>query len=555
MQLTLTEKNLLLRGSILRASEWCVGQIAYTGADTKLSLNSKQTPSKLSSVDRIVNRTLVIAITAMLFVCVLSMIFGIVWENIHDSANYLCLKKDDLATEYVNGVGCSNGSTSTYLTIFTFATLYNNFVCISMYVSLEMVYLCQSYFLSNDLKLYDPTTDSPAECHTSGMCADLGQVQYILSDKTGTLTKNLMIVKQFSIADQIFGEQQFDGNTSTYPAVIHSNDVSSSPLFEKKEMESTWTLPVTSDNKSPVGKLAHDFIRVLVLCNTAMLMPDQFGAVNISTTDELVESLQAESPDEVALILAGARHCGRLLTKRGNRFLESIELSSSTSKQSKAPERVEVLAVNEFESDRKMMSILLRIPDGGNTRIVLLCKGADSSMLKNCSESANPYTTICMDHIEKFAQTGLRTLVLAKKELSEAEAASWLQEYKRASNSLIDRDLMLSQCAHKIEKDMMLLGAVGIEDELQDGAPEAISMMRKAGLNVWMITGDKAATAAAIGKKCCLISEEKMEIVKIINLTDSILKEKVMELAEVVARKKREAGILSFFTKYLVSNA
>jgi magnesium-transporting ATPase (P-type) len=165
---TLTEKNLMLRGSVVRATEWAVCLVVYTGADTKLSLNSKKTPSKLSSVDRIVNRTLVVAITVMLLVCLISMVFGIVWENDDKGATYLCLDANDLDDRYPEG-GCENGSTSSILTIFTFATLYNNFVCISMYVSLELVYLCQAYFLCNDLALYDETTDTPAECHTSGM--------------------------------------------------------------------------------------------------------------------------------------------------------------------------------------------------------------------------------------------------------------------------------------------------------------------------------------------------------------------------------------------------
>ena len=205
-QRTLSEKNLLLRGCVLRATEWAVCCVTYTGADTKIALNSKKTPSKLSSVDRIVNRTLAVAIGVMLLVCVISMAFGIQWENANDDAHYLCLHSDDLDDTYPHGGGCENSSTSSVLTIFTFATLYNNFVCISMYVSLEMCYLAQSFFLSNDLKLYDEGKDTPAECHNSGMCADLGQVKYVLSDKTGTLTKNQMLVQQFSVAERAYGE-------------------------------------------------------------------------------------------------------------------------------------------------------------------------------------------------------------------------------------------------------------------------------------------------------------------------------------------------------------
>ncbi len=167
-QYALSEKNLLLRGSTLRATEWCVCACVYTGADTKLSLNSKRPPSKLSSVDRIVNRTLLIAITTMIIVCIISMLFGIIWEDKDNNASYLCLQSNDLNSEYPNGGGCESSAPSSVLNIFTFATLYNNFVCISMYVSLEMVYLAQSFFVANDLAIYDDETDTPAECHTSG---------------------------------------------------------------------------------------------------------------------------------------------------------------------------------------------------------------------------------------------------------------------------------------------------------------------------------------------------------------------------------------------------
>ena len=129
-RVALSEKNLLLRGSVLRATEWTVGIVAYTGKNTKLSLNSKGTPSKLSSVDRIVNKTLLIAISAMLIVCVLSMISNVIWGAINSNAHYLCLRKEDMNGE------CSDGIPNAILTVFTFATLYNNFVCISMYVSL-----------------------------------------------------------------------------------------------------------------------------------------------------------------------------------------------------------------------------------------------------------------------------------------------------------------------------------------------------------------------------------------------------------------------------------
>ena len=100
--------------------------------------------------------------------------------------------------------------------------------------------------------------------------------------------------------------------------------------------------------------------------------------------------------------------------------------------------------------------------------------GADSSVLKNCLRNGTTYTPLCMSHIENFANVGLRTLVAACRVIPEEMATSWLKDYKAASNSIQQRAELLSACAKQIEKDMVMLGAIGIEDELQDGVPEVL---------------------------------------------------------------------------------
>ena len=94
------------------------------------------------------------------------MVSNVIWTSFNSNASYLCLYQQDLDGQFT----CANSAPSSVLTVFTFATLYNNFVCISMYVSLEAVYLLQSYFIANDLSLYDETSDTPAAVHNSGMC-------------------------------------------------------------------------------------------------------------------------------------------------------------------------------------------------------------------------------------------------------------------------------------------------------------------------------------------------------------------------------------------------
>jgi phospholipid-translocating ATPase len=98
--------------------------------------------------------------------------------------------------------------------------------------------------------------------------------------------------------------------------------------------------------------------------------------------------------------------------------------------------------------------------------------GADSSVLKNCKRDGTAFTQQCSAHIENFANVGLRTLVSACRLVSQAEADAWLVDYRAAANDIQHRGELLSACARKIEKDMVMLGAIGIEDELQDGVPE-----------------------------------------------------------------------------------
>lgn len=104
--MTLTEKHLLLRGSVMRATHHCLGIVVYTGRESKLSLNNHSSaPSKLSSIDRVVNRTLMVAIGAMILVCLISMGLNVMWTNKNEDADYLCLHKDDLNDQYTSDTG------------------------------------------------------------------------------------------------------------------------------------------------------------------------------------------------------------------------------------------------------------------------------------------------------------------------------------------------------------------------------------------------------------------------------------------------------------------
>jgi len=186
-----------------------------------------------------------------------------------------------------------------------------------------------------------------------------------------------------------------------------------------------------------------------------------------------------------------------------------------------------ILAVNKFDSTRKRMSIVVRSPPELGSVPMLLCKGADSAMLDPnvcgaigledkglemapISSSSNNDDDDGSDwersnflgiqsHLGAFASEGLRTLVLGIRVLSENDCTEWLHKYEKAAGSLVDRDSAMTALAVSIEKDIHIVGCTAIEDKLQDGVPEVISNIGKAGIKLWVLTGDKRETAIEIG--------------------------------------------------------
>lgn len=207
---------------------------------------------------------------------------------------------------------------------------------------------------------------------------------------------------------------------------------------------------------------------------------------------------RAESPDELALV-EGVGVFGCNLKERGTTIM-NVEIAGE-------PKVLEVLAVNQFNADRKRMSVVIRDP--ATNKYLALCKGADNIMLPLCA----CYTdSVQKSSIEKslmdLACLGLRTLCIAEKELSEEVALAWIAKWKAASSSLESRAEKLAAVAAELETNMDFLGITAIEDRLQDEVPEVIADLAKAGIVVWMLTGDKEETAVNIGRSCNLLLQD-----------------------------------------------
>jgi len=444
----LSAKEFLLRGTMLRNTAWCVGIVVYTGSDTRVVMNSRKTPVKLANIERVINITLVVVLLVQLLLAIISDVAYNVEESNFKDYSYIDVVKTDFPPALA------------YL--FTFFILYSNMMPISLYATLELCNTAQAFFVKNDLQMYDEETDSPAIVRSTNLCQELGQVEYIFSDKTGTLTQNVMELKRVSIAGEMYGE-----------------------VGEAKGFVGGKAMEQAKAKSSQQATAIANFLEVLAVSHTVVVNEDKDGK----------KKFEAESPDEGALVET-AGQLGWVFVGRVGAVMD-VEVNGQR-------RTYQVEALNAFNSTRKRMSVIVKADSG---EYLLLVKGADNVMMER-AQSPDP---VLDKHLEEFAKEGLRTLIIGRRVLSEAEFNSWHQQYDAAQTSIADREGKLMAAAETIEKDLELVGATAIEDKLQVGVGETIVKIRGAGIKLWVLTGDKLETARNIGFSTRVLSDD-MEI-------------------------------------------
>ncbi|XP_069646834.1 phospholipid-transporting ATPase VD isoform X2 [Haliaeetus albicilla] len=217
---------------------------------------------------------------------------------------------------------------------------------------------------------------------------------------------------------------------------------------------------------------------------------------------------EAESPDEAALVHAARAYKCILQSRTPDQVtVDFAGLGSLT---------FQLLHILPFDSVRKRMSVVVRHPI--SNKVLVYTKGADSVMmdlLRTASEGTNnsemeqkKIKERTQKHLDDYARRGLRTLCIAKKVMSDAEYAEWLNHHFLAETSIDNREALLLESAVRLETELTLLGATGIEDRLQEGVPDTIQALRKAGIKIWMLTGDKRETAVNIAYACKLLEPD-----------------------------------------------
>ncbi|CDR41476.1 CYFA0S07e02630g1_1 [Cyberlindnera fabianii] len=481
---SLTPEQMLLRGATLRNTQWIHGIVVFTGHETKLMRNATATPIKRTAVERIINLQIIALFGMLVVLSLISSIGNVV--KISSQAKHLT---------YLY-LGNRNKTGLFFKDLLTYWILFSNLVPISLFVTVEVIKYYQAYMIASDLDMYHEETDTPTAVRTSSLVEELGQIEYIFSDKTGTLTRNIMEFKSCSIAGHCYiDEIPEDRNAKMVDGIevgFHT--------FKKLQENLA-----TGDEAS----LIDEFLTLLATCHTVIPEFQSDGSIKY----------QAASPDEGALVEGGAM-LGYKFTIRKPKFV-TIEANGQE-------KQYELLHICEFNSTRKRMSAIFRMPDGS---IKLFCKGADTVILARLGED-NPYVAATTRHLEDYAVEGLRTLCIATRTIPRDEYEVWAAQYHEASTSLDNRAEKMDEMAELIEKDMFLIGATAIEDKLQDGVPETIHTLQEAGIKIWVLTGDRQETAINIGMSCKLLSED-------MNLL--IVNEETAEATEQNIKSKLEA--------------
>ncbi|XP_071321691.1 phospholipid-transporting ATPase ID isoform X2 [Trachinotus anak] len=474
----LDNDKVLLRGCTLRNTGWCFGLVIFGGPDTKLMQNSGKTRFKRTSIDHLMNVLVLCIFGFLASMCSVLAIGNAIWE-VREGSEFTAFLPRDAGVD---------APLSSFLSFWSYVIVLNTVVPISLYVSVEIIRLGNSFYIDWDRKMYYPKNDTPAQARTTTLNEELGQIKYIFSDKTGTLTQNIMTFNKCSINGKTYGELlDFSGRSveiteKTERVKFHWNE-----LADPKFIFHDHSLVETVREGNPE---AHTFFRLLALCHTVMPEEKEEGELYY----------QAQSPDEGALVTA-ARNFGFVFRSRTPETITVMEMGRKVV--------YELLAVLDFNNVRKRMSVIVRSPDG---KLTLYCKGADTIIYERLHPSCNKLMGVTTEHLNEYAGDGLRTLVLAYKDLDEGYMDYWKIRHHEASTAMEGREERLDELYEEIEKDLLLLGATAVEDKLQDGVPQTIEQLAKADIKIWVLTGDKQETAENIGYSCNMLREEMKEI-------------------------------------------
>ncbi|CAF0851825.1 unnamed protein product [Rotaria sordida] len=486
----LTVENVLWSGTVMATGD-AICCVIYTGSDTRMVMNTNKPQSKFGLVDEEIN-----TLTKILFIG--SFILSVIM----------------VASKGFYGPWFHH--------LIRFILLFSYMIPISLRVNLDLSKIAYSWFIQQDKNI------SGSIVRTSAIPEELGRIGYILTDKTGTLTQNLMTFKRLSLGtDSYTSENQMEILKlveTEYAKTTTSTQESQEPI-----VPSTSSFGGTRKSvKKTDTKKALEAIKALALCHNVTPVYDEptstsldasakrddehhtppdtpmtgVTSVNTTTGSDYIEllpstdspkivSYQASSPDEIAIV-QWTEQVGLTLVQRS---LKSITLKLNSTQQLF---HYEILELFPFTPETKRMGIILR--DEQTNEIIFYLKGADTVM-----QNIVQYNDWLHEECSNMAREGLRTLVVAKKYLTNEQYQVFQQRLLKARLQTINRIRCVNEVIETLEHDMELLCISGVEDQLQEDVRHTLETLHKGGIKIWMLTGDKLETATCIAKSSKLI--------------------------------------------------
>lgn len=452
--------NFLPATSVVRNTLFAVAVCIFSGNETKVGMTKQFPPVKWARLDQ---RSATFAKYVFLLQFLLVVTFGALgslttWKTA--PSHWYLHYNDDMPSVFFMVVVLP-------LRFFLMATL---MVPISFKVTVDVSKAYISKIIQWDLEMYEPSRKTFASVNNSALAEDLGQIEYVLSDKTGTLTENKMKFRSMMSSEG------------------HCYSVDDNTLA---------AACTASETKDDTRRL----LQCLLMCNSVEKAQTAVTDRDSSAAVAHEDGWTSPSPDEVAIV-NGAIMAGAQLLSRSR--------TSITIMLNDLQESFEILYTVKFTSSRGRMSVVLRCPDG---RHLLLVKGADERVLPLCTSGAFDQVMV-QHHLREFACKGLRTLVFAYKILDDVECRRWLQSVREAE-AVTDQGKKQSQLAElfdSIDTNIRFVGATAVEDALQPLVKETITQLRQANIKVWMLTGDKLETARQIACTTGLITRRDVVV-------------------------------------------